>query len=380
MMCSPYLTGSLAIMLVIVAFNYWTVAAENSELGKKLQEMQQQLKSGTSHIKNLEEEIEQVRSLENKCKKNSKELRAEAEIKLKDMETAQKQRDNFKVQIDKLELKLKDAQNEEDQEESRILEDIKMKENTIDRLRDEIESLKLNISAVQLNVTSCQAELASERSDRLLTPPQGAGQGMPPRHLPSKLGPGQLPDLNPDAVSVVRKETNGSPGLSIGEAGDHEEAVIPRGSSSRRPVSVASYVSSSSQSNNEIPEAPGMVPAPKVVVNEAGVMPLPGNLDKAEDDANIVQEEEPGEDDQNPDGLIDERVVLDKQNYLVDKNGVGDEEDEEETEDVQGDVKEEEAEEGLDAISNEGNEAEEKLENLKENLDKDDDTISEAEQ
>ena len=61
MMCSPYLTGSLAIMLVIVAFNYWTVAAENSELGKKLQEMQQQLKSGTSHINNLEEEIEQVR-------------------------------------------------------------------------------------------------------------------------------------------------------------------------------------------------------------------------------------------------------------------------------------------------------------------------------
>ena len=61
MMCSPYLTGSLAIMLVIVAFNYWTVAAENTELNKKLQEMQQQLKSGTSHIKNLEEEIEQVR-------------------------------------------------------------------------------------------------------------------------------------------------------------------------------------------------------------------------------------------------------------------------------------------------------------------------------
>jgi len=373
MMCSPYLTGSLAIMLVIVAFNYWTVAAENSELGKKLQEMQQQLKSGTSHINNLEEEIEQVRSLEIKCKKNNKDLRAEAEIKLKDMETAQKQRDEYKAQIDKLEL-------QEDQEESKLFEDNKMKENTIDSLRDEIESLKLNISAVQLNVTACQAELASERADRLLTPPQGAGQGMPPRHLPSKLGPGQLPDINPDAVSVVRKETNGSPGLAIGEAGDHEEAIIPRGSSSRRPVSVASYVSSSSQSNKESAEAPGVVPAPKVVVNEAGVMPaLPGNLDKAEDDANIVQEEEPGEDDQNPDGLIDERVVLDKQNYLVDKNGVDDEEDEEETEDVQSDVKEEEAEEGFDAISNEGNEAEEKLENLKENLDKDD-TLSEAEQ
>ena len=151
-------------------------------------------------------------------------MREEAETKLKDMETVQKQRDKFKVERDKLELTLKDTRNEGDQEENRLLEDNKMKENTIDSLRDEIESLKLNISAIQLNVTSCQAELASERADRwgesvnlessqsllrLIQPPEGAGLGMPPRHLPSQLGPGQLPDLSPDAVSVVRKETNG---------------------------------------------------------------------------------------------------------------------------------------------------------------------------
>ena len=133
-------------------------------------------------------------------------------------------------------------------------------------------------------------------------------QGDPrqPRARPSV----SVMDIKPSNKTRVKKNASilGSPGLSIGEAGDHEEAIIPRGSSSRRPVSVASYVSSSSQSNNEIPEAPGVVPAPKVVVNEAGVMPLPGNLDKAEDDANIVQEEEPGEDDQNPDGLV--RLLL----------------------------------------------------------------------
>ena len=133
-------------------------------------------------------------------------------------------------------------------------------------------------------------------------------QGDPrqPRARPSV----SVMDIKPSNKTRVKKNASilGSPGLAIGEAGDHEEAVIPRGSSSRRPVSVASYVSSSSQSNNEIPEAPGVVPAPKVVVNEAGVMPLPGNLDKAEDDANIVQEEEPGEDDQNPDGLV--RLLL----------------------------------------------------------------------
>ena len=93
-------------------------------------------------------------------------MREEAETKLKDMETVQKQRDKFKVERDKLELTLKDTRNEGDQEENRLLEDNKMKENTIDSLRDEIESFKLNISAIQLNVTSCRAELASERADR----------------------------------------------------------------------------------------------------------------------------------------------------------------------------------------------------------------------
>ena len=62
----------------------------------------------------------------------------------------------------------------------------------------------------------------------------------------------------------------------------------------------------------------------------------------------------------------------------MDKNGADNSEDAE-TEDVDSDVMKAEAEEGLDTISNEGNEAEEKLENLKENLDKDDDILGESE-
>ena len=61
----------------------------------------------------------------------------------------------------------------------------------------------------------------------------------------------------------------------------------------------------------------------------------------------------------------------------MDKNGADNSEDAE-TEDVDSDVMKAEAEEGLDTISNEGNEAEEKLENLKENLDKDDDILGES--
>ena len=75
---------------------------------------------------------------------------------------------------------------------------------------------------------------------------------------------------------------------------------------------------------------------------------------------------------------IDETVVLDKQSYLMDKNGA--DEDEESPDDKRDDLKSEEAEEVLDAISNEGNEAEEKLEHLKENLNKEDDALAESDQ
>ena len=135
-------------------------------------------------------------------------------------------------------------------------------------------------------------------------------QGDPhkPRARPSV----SVMDIKPPSNRVKKNASVlGSPGLHIGETGDHEaegghlpDNIIPQGSSSRRPVSVASYVSSSKKNNDIIPEAAGVVPAPKVIVNEAGVMPLPENLDKAEDDSNIVQEEEAGEDDQNPDGMV----------------------------------------------------------------------------
>ena len=79
-----------------------------------------------------------------------------------------------------------------------------MQGKTVDNLREELETLKVNLSR-------CQAELASERADRLVVPPVGADK-VPPRHLGNSLGPGQLPDINPDSVSVIRKETHGKNG------------------------------------------------------------------------------------------------------------------------------------------------------------------------
>ena len=197
MVCSPYLTGSLAVMLVIVSFNYWTVSTENNILTKKILELQQQLKTGTNYIESLESDIKDLRSKNEKLKEsksNEATLKEEAEDKYK--KVAEK-----KSELESELRQMKSLQVEDEETEKRLTEEKETQEKVVDNLRDELESVKLNL-------TTCQAELASEIAEKLLVPPAGADR-VPPRHLANPLGPGQLPDLNPDAVSVIKKETHG---------------------------------------------------------------------------------------------------------------------------------------------------------------------------
>merc|ERR1719381_430333 len=75
MMCSPYLTGSLALMLLLVTFNYWSVSTNNFDLVKEVKMMQTQLKTGSGTIQDkerevaeLKEELKAVRQSLEKCK------------------------------------------------------------------------------------------------------------------------------------------------------------------------------------------------------------------------------------------------------------------------------------------------------------------------
>ena len=164
-MCSPYLTGnidqseysfililagSLAIMLVIVTFNYWTVSTENSDLAKKIHEMTGQLKSGSIHINSLEEELKH-------CKGDKRQLKSEQESRYQELESKH----------GKLEQKLKvmdDLKQEKELEEAKFSEDAERQMKMVDSLRDDLESVKQSLETVKLNLTSCSSELAAERA------------------------------------------------------------------------------------------------------------------------------------------------------------------------------------------------------------------------
>lgn len=298
----------------------------------------------------MESEIQDIRSKNEKLKElksNEKTLKEEAENKYK--KVAEK-----KTELEREVRQMKSLQAEDEEAEKRLTEEKEVQEKVVDNLREELESVKLN-------VTTCQAELASEIAEKLLVPPAGAGR-VPPRHLANPLGPGQLPDLNTDAVSVIKKETHGA-GLTILDPAENNKAVL-------EPVkSPGAGLGISSSSKPQIKDDAGGGGG------GGGVLPLPGdNLDNAEDDSQIVQhengpegKEEIQDDDQNPDGQIEETVDLDKQLYLVDKNQVDGENNEETIH------KDEENTDDF-GTSNE-DVGEEKLEIFKESLNKEDEQL-----
>merc|ERR1719435_270548 len=161
---------------------------------------------GTKHIESLEEDMREIRVQLKTYKdrvREEKELKNEVEMKFKHVN---KDRDELKERLDAM-LVLK---SEGDETERKLSEDKEMQSKAMDSLRDELEEVKVELLSVKTNLTRCQDDLTRKMSEKVVQTSEVGG--LPPRHLGRSdgLGPGQLPDVNPGAVSVVKKETQGS--------------------------------------------------------------------------------------------------------------------------------------------------------------------------
>jgi len=196
-MCSPYLTGSLGILLCLVTFYYWSVSTENSGLVKEVQEMELQLHKKTKNIENLEMETKEVRTQLQTYKDRvieEKELKNKVEVKLKYLII---ERDTLKKRLDAL-IVLKSEGDEKEREQRKSL----------DSLRYKLKEVKGELISVRTNLSRCNAEGASEITEKdARTADVQYEAGIPPSS--DSLGPGQLDDIHPRAVSVIKKGTQG---------------------------------------------------------------------------------------------------------------------------------------------------------------------------
>jgi len=314
-MCSPYLTGSLALMLVLVTFNYWSVSTNNFDLVKEVKMMQTQLKTGSGTIQDkerdvadLREELKTVRQSLEKCKGEKATLESVKEsLKIcnTDKQTCEREKVADLEQARKEAKKVKDTLLNKSQ---KLTEEKEVVERRSKELEEELEGAKSSLKDLEGEVASLRAEQLKSK-DRPAIRLTGGGGDI--KEEGGSLGRGQLPDVNPKAVSVVQKETRGS-----ASADDHLHPVmaprhLPPGPSSPKPRGISSSSS---------------VKSVGLVDNVGGVMPPPNNLDQAEDDAQIpLHKNGPDgkimleDDDQDPNGQIDETVDPEKQQFLQDK-------------------------------------------------------------
>jgi len=224
-MCSPYLTGSLALMLVLVGFNYWSVSTQNQDLLVKTSAMQQQLRVGSDRVQemetnysNLKHEHTIVTDEKSQCDAEKKKLTESCEkTKLsKDSEISRLAEKNGDLLEDIKKLKIECEENSEkeiklSEEKETMLREredlIKAKED----LEAEIEKLKTSLSAAESKAADLQGKLSE-----LLNQKGHVNQNQISEvESVAKLPNGQLPDVDPGAVSVIKKDTLGPPGLNL---------------------------------------------------------------------------------------------------------------------------------------------------------------------
>jgi len=254
----------------------------------------------------MKEELKAVRQSLEKCKGEKATLESVKEsLKICNTEKQTCEREK----IGELEQARKEGKKVKDNllnKSQKLTEEKEVLERRTKELEEEVEGAKRSLKDLEGEVASLRAEQLKPKVRPAIRLTGGGGGDV---QESGGLGRGQLPDVDPKAVSVVQKETRGS-----GSDGDHPLMAprhLPPGPSSPKPRGISSSSS---------------VKSVGLVDNVAGVMPPPNNLDQAEDDANIpLHKNGPEgkimleEDDQDPNGQIDELVDPEKQQFLQDK-------------------------------------------------------------
>merc|ERR1719457_90302 len=213
---SPYFTGSLTVILVILGFSYWSTNSQNKFLTAKIEELQQDFK--------LEAKL--VQDTEARAAKFQQHLNEESDTLKFELADCKKKYDLLEkeniYQVGQI-TELEDSKNQliKDVEELKIdTQETKLQEENL-RLAQTVDELEAKISNLETKLTdeeSKSKDLQGKLAEIFETNPHVAEQFRQQRGKPGdsqNLGPGQLPDVNPAAVQVVKKDTLGPNGSGL---------------------------------------------------------------------------------------------------------------------------------------------------------------------
>jgi len=203
---SAYVTGALCLMLLISGMSYWSTSSQNKFLAAKVEELQEDLKLEAKLIEDTEarcakyqlhitEERDKYQLERNDCQKKFDLLEKENIYQVGQIDSLEEAKAKLLNNIEELKI---------DTHETRLQEENIRLSDSVDDLQKKLSDLQTKLEEEQLTSRDLKGKL-----DEILETNPHIAQPSGGRKQQQQLGVGQLADVNPAAVSVVKKDTLG---------------------------------------------------------------------------------------------------------------------------------------------------------------------------
>ncbi|XP_063242657.1 protein GOLM2-like isoform X3 [Bacillus rossius redtenbacheri] len=222
--CPPFLVGGLLVLCFILAFNWWSLSAQNNELLRQVEELSDQLKissegqdmcvhqrvSAEARIKNLEDDtaqlqvrLEQLRADNDEANKRLLQKDSERQDVAKERDSVQRAADACATELDSL--------NKLDVSKDATIASLRLEKDAfvsqLEKRNKEISKLKSELEAAQSELGNLKPRVAlkSSQTPVLKSSPAPSGVVPAPAPKPDNIGVavgGDHESLNQDANNV----------------------------------------------------------------------------------------------------------------------------------------------------------------------------------
>ena len=232
MVCSPYFTIGSVLVLLIMTAKYYSLSAEHDSLLMKVKVLQDQLKLSASNMRSLDSSLSKKEESFHDCDmekqkvvKRNEELQKKLDAKTEEILTLATENDQSEVVIHDLRTEIESLKVMESQVSAQKgeIEALKLKDQECQKFQDQVSAQQGDLEALKSREEQCKnlegqvAQLQGELNTMKMAADEfhsklKLDQGANTQNIPD----GELPDVNPGAVSIRQPALNGTNATSGG--------------------------------------------------------------------------------------------------------------------------------------------------------------------
>ena len=201
MICSPYFTIGSVLVLLIMTAKYYSLSTEHDSLLMKVKVLQDQMKLTASNMRSLDTSLTKKEESIHDCDIEKQRLLRDQEVLQKNLDAKTEELLTLATKNDESDAVIHQLQTE--------IESLKVVEDQVLTQKGEIETLKVRDEECK-NVEAQVAQLQGELNTMKMSAKEFHSNLQLQQKTDQNLPEGELPDVNPGAVSIRQPALNGT--------------------------------------------------------------------------------------------------------------------------------------------------------------------------